>query len=427
RTLFQERLTRALARAHRNQSLVALLFIDLDRFKHVNDSLGHLAGDELLQVVAERLTNCVRQGDTVARLSGDEFTVILEDIQDPRDAAVVAHKILRILVEPFDLSGNEAHISSSIGVALYPVDAGDAQSLIKLADNAMYRAKNLGRNGCQFHSEAVNAQAFERLALENALRQAVERAEFRLFYQPIFDLKTGEVVAVEALLRWQHPEVGLVVPTQFLPLADETGLILPVGRWVLSTACRDIKELRRLRPNLVTHVNLSGRQLRQLDLLEAVSEALESSDLPPGALVVEVPENSVVDKGHESTSHIFARFSALGVGVSIDEFGAGYSSFAFLRRLPVDALKISQNFVRNVANSSDDAEIVTAIVAVARGMHMKVVAPGVETREQLGFLMTYGCDLAQGFLLARPMPMEELREFLSKGETPKALTARMTE
>lgn len=428
RTLFHERLSRALARAHRNQTLVALLFIDLDRFKQVNDTLGHLAGDQLLQVTAERLTNCTRQGDTVARLAGDEFTVILEDIQDPRDAAVVAHKILHVLADPFDLGGNEAHISSSIGVALYPVDAGDAQELIRLADTAMYRAKNLGRNGCQFHSEAVNAQAFERLALENALRLALENREFRLFYQPIFDLRTGKVAAVEALLRWRHPEVGLVVPTQFLALADETGLVLPIGRWVLDHACRDVKGLRDgVQPGLGLHVNLSTRQLRQLDLIESVASALEGSGLPPDALVVEVPETSVVDKGHESTAQIFARLAALGVGVAIDEFGSGYSSFSFMRRLPANSLKVAQSFVRNVANTTDDAEIVTAVVAVARGLHMAVIAPGVETEEQLAFLANFGCELAQGFLLARPMPLDELREFLAKGDIPKALAGRIKE
>lgn len=421
RTLFHERLQRAVARAQRNQSLVALLFIDLDRFKQVNDTMGHLAGDLLLQQVSERLTGATRQGDTVARLSGDEFTVILEDVQDPRDAAVVSHKILRMMAEPFDLAGQEANISSSIGVALFPADAGDPQSLIKLADAAMYRAKHMGRNGCQFHSEAVNAQAFERLALENALRKALERNEFLIHYQPIFDFNSGAVVAVEALLRWRHPEVGMVVPSQFLPLAEETGLILPIGRWVLETACAQTRVWRDGgHPDLAVHVNLSGRQLRQPDLVEGVAAALENAGLPPKALVLEVPESSVVDKGQE-TGTLFMRFAALGLGLAIDDFGAGYSSFAFLRRLPAKVLKMAQNFVRNVANSSDDSEIATAIVAVARGLHMSVVAPGVETAEQLAFLSSFGCDRVQGFLLARPMPAEEVTALLAKGEIPLAL------
>ncbi|MBX9634377.1 MAG: EAL domain-containing protein, partial [Magnetospirillum sp.] len=389
RTLFHERLSRAVARAHRNQSLVALLFIDLDRFKQVNDTLGHLAGDLLLQQVSERLTGATRQGDTVARLSGDEFTVILEDVQDPRDAAMVAHKVLHMLADPFDLAGPIAHISSSIGVALYPADAGDQQSLIKLADAAMYRAKHLGRNCCQFHSEAVNAEAFERLALENALRVALERDEFLVHYQPIFDFKSGRVVAVEALLRWRHPEVGMVVPAQFLALAEETGLIVSIGRWVLMTACAQTKAWRNAGfPDLAVHVNLSARQLREPDLLAGIAEALEASGLPPDALVLEVPESSVVDKGYDPAA-IFARFAALGLGLAIDEFGSGYSSFAFLRHLPAKALKMAQGFVRNVANSTDDTEIATAIVAVARGLHMSVVAPGVETAEQLAFLSSF--------------------------------------
>jgi len=421
RSLFQERLSRAVARAHRNQSLVALLFIDLDKFKQVNDTLGHLAGDMLLQQVAERLTGATRQGDTVARLSGDEFTVILEDVQDPRDAAVVAHKILHMLADSFDLGGQDAHISSSIGVALYPADAGDPQTLVKLADAAMYRAKHLGRNTCQFHSEAVNAQAFERLALENALRLALERQEFVVHYQPIFEFKTGRMVAVEALLRWRHPEVGMVVPAQFMALAEETGLIVPIGGWVLETACAQARAWRDAGfRDLQVHVNLSGRQLRQPDLVESIAQALETAGLPPNALVLEVPEASVVDKGHDPAA-IFARVTALGLGLAIDEFGSGYSSFAFLRRLPAQVLKMAQGFVRNVANSSDDTEIATAIVAVARGLHMSVVAPGVETAEQLAFLNSFGCDRVQGFLLARPMPADEVKALLAKGEVPAAL------
>ncbi|HLO76385.1 MAG TPA: GGDEF domain-containing phosphodiesterase, partial [Magnetospirillum sp.] len=330
-----------------------------------------------------------------------------------------------MLVEPFDLAGQPASISSSIGVAIYPADAGDPQTLIKLADAAMYRAKHLGRNGCQFHSEAVNAQAFERLALENALRQALERNEFAVHYQPIFDFRTGKVVAVEALLRWRHPEVGMVVPGQFIALADETGLIVPIGRWVLNTACAQVKLWRDAGlGDLELHVNLSGRQLREAALVEEIAEALEVSGLPPSALVLEVPEASVVDKGQDSSA-LFTRFTALGLGLAIDEFGSGYSSFAFLRRLPANVLKMAQGFVRNVANSTDDSEIATAIVAVARGLHMSVVAPGVETHEQLAFLSSFGCDRVQGFLLARPMPAAEAAAFLARSEPPAALVRNL--
>lgn len=422
RSLFQERLTRAIARAQRNQNLVALLFIDLDHFKQVNDTMGHLAGDMLLQQVAERLSSCIRQGDTVARLSGDEFTIILEDVQDPRDAAVVGHKVLRQLQEPIKLSGGEAHISSSIGVALYPSDAGDPNTLLKLADAAMYRAKHLGRNGCQFHSEAVNAQAFERLALENALRNAVEQDQFLLHYQPIFDVKSGQPVAVEALLRWRHPEVGVVAPNQFLALAEETGMIIPIGRWVFEQACRQVKAWRDGgQTELRLHINISSRQLRQPDLIEVVAGALEISQLPPRALVLEVLESCVVDKAFDPSS-LFARFAALGVGLAIDEFGSGYSSFAFLRRLPVTILKVAQSFVRNLSNPEDESEIVTAIVALARGLHLTVVAPGIENKAQLDLLAGFGCDKVQGFLLSKPQGATEMTHFLAENRPPAALS-----
>ncbi|CAA7613994.1 EAL domain-containing protein [Magnetospirillum sp. UT-4] len=424
RTLFQERLSRAMARAQRNQTMVALLFIDLDHFKEVNDSQGHLAGDLLLQQVAERLSGCTRQGDTVARLAGDEFTVILEDVQDPRDAAVVAHKVLHALAEDFDLSGSTARISSSIGVSLFPVDAGDMQTLVKLADAAMYQAKHLGRNGCQFHSESVNAQAFERLALESGLRLALERGEFVLHYQPVFDLAGGRIIAVEALLRWIHPDVGMVGPNQFLALAEETGLIVDIGRWVLAEACRQAEGWRHSgRSDLKLHVNLSGRQLREANLVEAVAMALESSGLPPGALVLEVPEASVVDKGHDPSA-LFNRFAALGVGLAIEEFGSGYSSFAFLRRLPATDIKVSQTFVRNVGKSAGDTEIVAAIMAVAKGMHLPVVACGIETGEQLAQLAALGCDAVQGFLLARPMTAQGISALLRDGDVPAPLAQR---
>ncbi|MBF0326375.1 MAG: EAL domain-containing protein [Alphaproteobacteria bacterium] len=425
RTLFQERLGRAMARAQRNQALVALLFIDLDRFKQVNDSMGHLAGDMLLQQVAERLTGCTRQGDTVARLAGDEFTVILEDVEEPRDAAIVAHKILHRLVEPFDLGGEGAQISSSIGVALYPSDAADAQGLIKLADEAMYRAKHMGRNRCQFHSLQVNAQAFERLALEASLRHAMERDEFELVYQPIFDLASGRVAAVEALLRWRHPEVGTLVPAQFLPLAEETGLVLDIGAWALTLACGHAVAWRKAGyPDMELHINLSGRQLREGQLLAGVALALEDSALPPQALVLEVPETQVVDRGPEVQA-LFQRIAALNLGLSIDEFGSGYSSFAFLRGLGASSVKVAQAYVRSAASVGDDAEIVSAIVALARGLHMAATAPGIETAEQLDFVIRSGCSRGQGFLLARPMTVDEMADFLAKGDLPVALKKRL--
>jgi diguanylate cyclase (GGDEF)-like protein/PAS domain S-box-containing protein len=425
RTLFHERLGRAMARAQRNQTLVALLFIDLDRFKQVNDSMGHLAGDLLLQQVAERLSGCTRQGDTVARLAGDEFTVILEDVEQPRDAAIVAHKILHRLAESFDLAGTRAQISSSIGVAIYPADGQDAQTLIRLADESMYQAKHMGRNRCQFHSEQVNAQAFERLALETSLRHASERGEFDVHYQPIFDIASGRVAAVEALLRWHHPEVGALVPSQFLPLAEETGQIVEIGRWIVDRACADIAAWRLTGcPDLELHINLSGRQLREPDLLDGIATALERSGLPPARLVLEVPEAQVIDRGPEPAP-VFQRIAALGLGLSIDEFGSGYSSFAFLRRLPASSIKVAQSFVRNASTVADDAEIVSAIAALARGLHMSVVAPGIETAEQLEFAARSGCDRVQGFLLGPPVTAAEMGEFLGRTGIPALLAARL--
>ena len=425
RTLFQERLTRALARSHRNNNSTALLFIDLDLFKQVNDTLGHLAGDLLLQQVAERLSNSVRQGDTVARLAGDEFTVILEEVQAPSDAAIVAHKILHVMAEPFDLTGQIANISSSIGVAIYPMDAGTPEALIQLADASMYRAKHLGRNGCQFHSESVNIQAFERLEMEEALGRALDHNEITLHYQPIFSTQTGQMVAVESLLRWNHPDVGMIVPAQFLTLAEETGLVLPIGRWAMETACRQMREWHEMGfRDLELGFNLSIRELREPDIAKSIADALELTGLSPKMLTLEVPEDSITEKGSE-TGGLFPHLSALGIHLLVDEFGAGYSSFTILRRLPAYSLKIGQNLVRGVTSGNEDSEIVTAIISLARGLHMPVAASGIETEEQFNLLRNFGCDRVQGFLFARPMTADAMTDYLRAGEFPKILTAKV--
>ena len=412
RTLFYERLSRALARAHRNRLTVGLLFLDLDHFKEVNDTCGHLIGDMLLQTVAERLSGCTRQGDTVARLAGDEFTVILEDIADFRDAAIVSQKILRQLAEPFHLNGFRLQVTTSIGISLYPADGEDIQTLLRNADAAMYRAKKQGKNNYQFHSETLNAQAFERLALESSLLHAVERNQFRLHYQPVYDLTSGQVVAVEALLRWQHPEVGLVLPAQFLSLAEETGLIMPIGRWVLVEACKQMAAWHAAGlDTLRITVNLSGQQLQQFDLIDNVAAALHESHLAPDFLELELPESSVMGKDHEN-SRVLTALKGLGVRIAIDDFGTGYSSFGYLRRLPIDTLKIDQSFVRDIMTDADDAKIITAITAIAHSLRLNVVAEGVETVEQLSFLKKHQCDQAQGFLFHRPLPPDELTRLL---------------
>ena len=425
RNLFQERLSRALARAHRNRGLVAVMFVDLDRFKEVNDTLGHLAGDRLLQQVAERISASIRQGDTVARLSGDEFTVMLEDVEDPRDAALVAHKVLKILSEPFHIGSDVVKISSSIGVSIYPMDAADSQSLVRLADAAMYRAKQQGRNAYRFHSETVNAQAFERLALEEALDGALARGEFEVHYQPVFDLATGRVASIEALLRWNHPDVGLLAPSQFLPLVEEDGLIQPIGQWLLETACRQTHVWHGMGfEGLELEVNLSGRQLRQTNFLEMIGRVLGETGMPPERLLLEIPEGTAVDRVI-ATGAVFNGLARLGVHVAIDEFGAGYSSLAFLRHRPPAALKISQSFVRSASASTEDAEIVTAIVGIARGLRMAVVAPGIETEEQLALMVASGCDRVQGFLLARPMSAAAMTDYLASREIPGVLSRRV--
>jgi diguanylate cyclase (GGDEF)-like protein len=390
-----------------------VLFLDLDRFKEVNDTLGHLIGDMLLVSVAERLSDSVRQGDTVARLAGDEFTIILEDIADFRDAAIVAEKVLRRLCEPFFLNGQKVQVTTSIGISIFPADGDDIETLVRNADSAMYRAKK-GKNNYQFFSENLNAQAFERLALESSLRHALDRDELRLFFQPIYDLVTNRIVGAEALLRWQHPDVGLVYPAQLLPLADETGLILPIGRWVLSRACAEAMRWRdEGHGDLRVAVNMSPHQLRQPDVAEAVAAVLRESRLPPHLLELELPESVVVQHADDQT--MLKKLKALGVRLSIDDFGTGYSSFGYLHRMPVDAIKIDQSYVRDIMTDADDAKIITAITALAHDLGIVVIAEGVENGEQHAFLCRHSCDQAQGYLFSRPVAADEFGRLLKDG------------
>ncbi|MBF0371930.1 MAG: EAL domain-containing protein, partial [Alphaproteobacteria bacterium] len=421
RTLFHERLNRALARAGRTRQTVALLFIDLDHFKEVNDSRGHLVGDMLLQAVAERLGSSTRQGDTVARLAGDEFTVILEEIVDFRDAAVVAQKMVHRLAEPFELGGQRLSLTTSVGIALFPSDSTDGHSLLRKADEAMYRAKKQGKNGYQFHDETLNVQAFERLALESSLRHALDRDEFTLYYQPIHETATGRIVAAEALLRWNHPEAGLALPAQFLSAALEAGLMLPIGRWVLTAACRQLALWKASGLDIRLSINLAHQQLHQFDLVETIAETLRQTGADPARLEIELAEGALF--GAERTQEalpVLQRLRGLGVRVSVDDFGTGYSSFGQLRRLPLDALKIDQSFVRDIGNDADDARIITAIVAIAHSLRLGVIAEGVETSEQLAFLRRQNCELAQGFLFSRPMPIRDFDLLVAKPATVPA-------
>ncbi len=406
RILYMERLALALAHAHRNRKMAAVMFFDLDRFKIVNDTLGHTAGDELLQEVAKRVAACLREDDTVARLGGDEFTVILEGIGNERDVAPVAQKIIDALARPISLGEQEMFITASIGISVYPNDGLDAQTLVKNADAAMYRAKDLGKNNYQFFKVEMNARAFERLTLENRLRRALERNEFELHYQPQVDLGTGQVVGAEALIRWRHPELGLVSPDRFIPIAEETGLILPIGEWVLRTACAQNKAWQNAGlPPLHVAVNISGRQFRQKNLIGMVELILAETGLRPEHLELEITESVIMEQAAETIATI-GDMRQLGLHLSIDDFGTGYSSLSYLKRFPIDTLKIDRSFVRDITTDQDDAAIVKAVIALAHSLKLLVIAEGVETAEQLGYLREQGCDEIQGFYFSRPLTVE---------------------
>jgi len=414
RMLLQDRLRVALARARRNRLVLAVIFVDLDQFKMINDTLGHVVGDRVLQEVAERLKACVRDTDTVARPGGDEFTVLLPEVTQEKDVIMVAERILAALLPPFIISEHELYISASIGISRYPLDGEDAEALLKNADTAMYRAKEQGRNNYQFYSPAMNIKASERLALGNGLRRALERDELRLYFQPQISASTGEIVGVEALIRWQHPEWGLVSPAQFIPLAEETGLIVPIGEWVLRVACQHARSWQRegLAPLRVA-VNVSYRQFDQNGLEETVMRVLHETGLDARCLELELTESDLMHN-KESVISTLRFLRNQGVGITIDDFGSGYSSFKYLKYFPIDTLKIDQSLIRDVGSEPDDAAIVTAIIAMAHILRLKVVGEGVETLDQYTFLHDHGCDVIQGYYFSHPVPPEALRELLQK-------------
>jgi diguanylate cyclase (GGDEF)-like protein/PAS domain S-box-containing protein len=408
RAMLMDRLGQALAHAQRRQHQLAVVFIDLDRFKLVNDSLGHAAGDALLQEVARRLRATLREEDTVARVGGDEFQVVLDEIDGPADAAHVAEKLMRVLGEPFTLEGQELHVTASLGLSLYPRDGARGDLLLKYADTALYEAKGEGRNAYRFFSPEMNAQAHGRLRMENDLRRAIERDELELHYQPQLDLASGAVCAVEALLRWHHPRKGLILPNAFIPLAEETGLIVPLGEWVLEQACRQAAQWQRegVGPLRVA-VNISARQLLRPGLDSAVRQALAESGLEPRCLELELTESSVMhDPAH--AQGVLHALRELGVLLSIDDFGTGYSSLAYLKRLPLDRLKIDRSFIGGIPQDGDDAAIVETIIVMTHKLGLRVIAEGVETQEQRAQLLRQGCDEVQGFLWARPVPAAEV-------------------
>jgi diguanylate cyclase (GGDEF)-like protein len=411
RLLLQDRLGLAVAQAHRHQKLLAVLFLDLDRFKVINDTLGHSVGDRLIHEVAGRLRTCLREGDTVARLGGDEFTLLLPDLRQAVDAVKVAKKVLDLVRMPFDIDGRELFVTASIGISLYPDDGHDAETLLKNADTAMYRAKEQGRDAYQLYTPAMNATALERLALESSLRKALTQNELVLYYQPILD-QTGRVHGVEALLRWRHPELGLVPPAEFIPLAEITGLILPMGPWVLRNACAQAWLWQERHAGLSVAVNLSARQFQEPGLVGHITDALADTGLPPRLLELEITESNAMQNA-QAAIQTLRELKALGVRISIDDFGTGYSSLSYLKRFPIDTLKVDQSFIRDIGADADDAAIATAVIALAHTLKLDVVAEGVETAGQRDFLAASGCDLMQGYLFSPPVTAEACGELLA--------------
>jgi diguanylate cyclase (GGDEF)-like protein/PAS domain S-box-containing protein len=412
RTLFMDRLSQALARARWHKRVVGVLFLDLDRFKVVNDTLGHDVGDRVLQTAAGRLQQCVRDGDTVARLGGDELAIVLEDVDKEQDITPIAEKIVASFTQPFNIDGRELFINTSVGISVHPDDGEDAKVLIKNADIAMYRAKEQGGGNFQFYSEKMAHQSSDRLLLESSMRRALERKEFLLHYQPQVDLRTGEVIGIEALVRWRHPDYGLVPPLNFIPLAEETGLIVPLSEWILREACAQNKTLQDSGlPPMRVAVNLSARNFRQPDMAEIVARILVETGLKPSYLTLELMESTLLQQT-DSTLATMRQLQSLGTHIVIDDFGIGYSSLSYLKRLPIDGLKIDQSFVQDITTDPDDAAIVTAITTMAHSLGLKVVAEGVETQQQLEFLRAHDCDAMQGFYFSKPVPAELLGKLL---------------
>jgi len=425
RASFTEHLEEAMRRAKRAGWPLAILFLDLDLFKRVNDSMGHDAGDRLLRVAAERIRRAVREADLLFRMGGDEFTVLLEDVRGPEEAAMVASRVLEAIAEPLSLQHHEIAVTSSIGIALYPRDDAVGERLVKAADTAMYRAKELGRNRYAFFAPEMNERVESQMAIEAALRRALKNEEFALYFQPRICAATGRATAAEALLRWKHPEWGLVEPARFVPLLEETGLIVPVGAWVLAEACRQAQawQAAGLAPLRVS-VNLSSRQFRSEALCDAVSEALRASGLSPQLLELELTESLLVENV-EHAMGVMGRLKAIGTALSIDDFGTGYSSLGYLKRFPIDSLKIDRSFVRDIATSPKDAAIVKAISALARSLGLGLTAEGVEEPWQVEFLRARHCTEMQGFLFSRPLPVEALREALGRAyPMPRSSAAR---
>jgi len=421
RMLLNDRVSQAIALAPRHLKKVAVLFLDLDGFKHINDSLGHPIGDKLLQSIAKRLVDCGRSSDTVSRQGGDEFVVLLSEVDQPDDAVITAQRMLQAVAEVHSIGHHDLHVTASIGLSIYPDDGLDAETLIKNADTAMYQAKENGHQSYKFFKPAMNVRAVERQSIEESLRRALERQEFALHYQPIINLKTGEISGAEALIRWNHPTRGLVSPAQFIPVAEDCGLILPIGNWVLREACRQAQAWAVAGLPLGTiAVNISAIEFRDEHFLEGVFGILKDTGLDPRSLELELTE-SVLMKRAESTESILKALRARGVQVAVDDFGTGYSSLSYLRRFPIDALKIDQSFVRQITTAPDETTIVTAVISMGRSLELRVIAEGVETQEELAFLQAHQCDEAQGYYFSRPVRPEQFAKLLETGISENSL------
>lgn len=427
RVLLEDRLNQALVHSQRHNTVFAILFVDLDRFKTVNDSLGHFIGDALLRAVAARLQNLVRAEDTVSRLGGDEFVVLLQEIASVADAVATADKILEGLGLVFRVHAHELFITPSIGISVFPAHGQNAQTLLTSADAAMYSAKKLGRNNAQIFAPEMNTSFPERLKLENDLRQALKRREFELHYQPKVDIQLGRIVGMEALLRWKHPDRGLVSPIDFIPLAEETGLIVPIGGWVLEEACNQNKAWQNMGlGKLSVAVNISAVQFRQKDLLETIAFALTKSGLAPEYLEIEITESTVMHNASEAIVTL-ERLRKSGVMISIDDFGTGYSSLSYLKSFPISTLKIDRSFIREISEDTSDAAIVRAIIGLAHNLRLRVVAEGVETRQQLDFLRSLESDEYQGYYFSRPIPASEFERFLRESTASPQKSVRKSE
>jgi diguanylate cyclase (GGDEF)-like protein len=413
RLLLLDRLSRMILKAKRNRSYVAVLFLDLDRFKKINETLGHDIGDQLLQAVAERLQNCVRKSDTVARLGGDEFAVLLDDLHDVKFVVMIGRKILQVISKPIMIQDYELYITGSIGISLFPDDSEDVDDLLRCADTALYRAKDAGKNNYQYYTTDMNARAFEFLLLESGLRKALDNNEFVLYYQPLFNLKTSRLIGMEALLRWQHPEKGMIAPGDFIPLAEETGLIEPIGEWVLRTACTQNKQWQDEGYSQVkVLVNMSARQFCKKNITELIGDILLETGLSPDYLGIEITE-SVIMQNVKSTITKLKQMRKMGISLSLDDFGTGYSSLSYLKLFPVDNLKIDRSFVFNITSDPTDAAIAASVILLAHSMNIEVVAEGVETEEQLEVLRRQGCDHVQGFLFSQPLAAEDFLPFFA--------------